>query len=60
MHFQKKRKYFLNILNLTSFAAIRAKTGHPTEFLKILHYALFGVSNSVRKYLIEKGIHPDT
>lgn len=57
MHFKKKRKYFLNNLNLTSFAAKRAKTGHPTEFLKILHYALFGVSKSVRKYLIENGVH---
>lgn len=38
----------------------RAKAGHPTIFLKALHYALFGASNVVKKHLLDSGIDPDT
>ena len=34
----------------------RAKEGHPTQFLKVLHYALFGASRSVRDYLYANGV----
>ena len=29
-------------------------------FLKILHYALFGASTSVKRYLFSNGVDPDT
>lgn len=34
--------------------------GHPTVFLKVLHYALFGSSPTVKQHLFDKGIDPDT
>ena len=37
----------------------RAKDGHPTQFLKILHYALFGSSTVVRDHLFNNGIDRD-
>lgn len=36
-----------------------AKQGHPTQFLKIMHYALFGVSAAVKKYIFANGVDPD-
>lgn len=38
----------------------RAKDGHPTMFLKIVHYALFGSSPSVRDYMFSNGVDKDT
>ena len=38
----------------------RAKDGHPTQFLKILHYAMFGSSRSVRDHLFANGVDRDT
>lgn len=38
----------------------RAIEGHPTQFMKIIHYALFVLSPSVKKYLIKKGVDPET
>ena len=37
----------------------RAKEGHPTQFLKILHYALFGSSSVVREHLFANGVDRD-
>lgn len=37
-----------------------AKLGHPKEFLKVIHYTMFGASPSVTKFLYEKGIDPDS
>ena len=37
-----------------------AKEGHPTQFLKVLHYALFGASTAVKQYLFANGVDPDT
>lgn len=37
-----------------------AKDGHPTMFLKIVHYALFGSSPSVRDYMFSNGVDKDT
>jgi len=37
-----------------------AKDGHPTVFLKVLHYALFGCSHTVRDYLFANGVDRDT
>jgi hypothetical protein len=34
--------------------------GHPTMFMKILHYVLFYSSNAVRNYLYSKEIDPLT
>ena len=34
--------------------------GHPSAFMKILHFALFYCSVSVRNYLYSKDIDPDT
>jgi len=34
--------------------------GHPTIFLKCLHSALFGASQSVKQFLFSKGVDPDT
>ena len=34
----------------------RAKEGHPTQFLKVLHYALFCSSRSVRDHLFANGV----
>ena len=34
--------------------------GHPTVFLKVLHYALFGSSPTVKQHLFDNGIDPDT
>ena len=48
-----KLSFFLNNCN-------RAKLGHPTIFLKVLHYALFGASQSVKAHLFAKGVDPDT
>lgn len=38
----------------------RAKQGHSTPFLKVLHYALFAASPTVKNHLIASGIDPDT
>lgn len=38
----------------------RAKVGHPKEFLKVLHYAFFGASPTVRQFLMASGVDPDT
>ena len=40
--------------------SFRAKDGHPTMFLKIVHYALFGSSPSVRDYMFSNGVDKDT
>ena len=37
----------------------RSKEGHPTQFLRILHYALFGYSSPVRDYIFESGVTRD-
>ena len=50
----------MKMSNIKCVIGIRAATGHPTQFMKILHYALFVASASVRKYIIEKGIDPET
>ena len=34
--------------------------GHPTIFMKILHYALFYSSSYVKNYLYSKEIDPNT
>ena len=34
----------------------RAKEGHPTSFLKIMHYALFDTSPAVREYVFANGV----
>lgn len=34
--------------------------GHPTIFLKVLHYALFGSSPTVKQHLFDNGVNPDT
>ena len=36
-----------------------AKEGHPTVFLKVLHFALFGASHSVRDHLFANGVSKD-
>jgi hypothetical protein len=38
----------------------RALDGHPTIFMKILHYVIFYYSGSVRNYLYSKEIDPMT
>ena len=38
----------------------QAKSGHPTIFMKILHYVLFYSSSSVRNFLYSKDIDPMT
>jgi hypothetical protein len=38
----------------------RALDGHPTIFMKILHYAVFYASGSVRNFLYSKEIDPMT
>ena len=38
----------------------RALDGHPTIFMKILHYVVFYASGSVRNYLYSKEIDPMT
>jgi hypothetical protein len=38
----------------------RAKQGHATVFLKIIHYAMFAASPSVRDHLFANGVDPDT
>lgn len=38
----------------------QAMDGHPTMFMKILHYVLFYSSNAVRNYLYSKEIDPLT
>ena len=42
------------------YHTFRAKDGHPTMFLKIVHYALFGSSSSVRDYMFANGVDKDT
>ena len=37
----------------------RAQAGHPTQFLKIIHYAIFGSSPIVRDHLFANGIDKD-
>ena len=49
--------FFLRFLNFQKF---RAMDGHPTMFMKILHYVLFYSSNAVRNYLYSKEIDPLT
>jgi len=34
--------------------------GHPTVFMKILHYVLFFSSNNVKNFLYSRQIDPDT
>jgi hypothetical protein len=36
------------------------KAGHPTEFLKILHFALFHLSQHVYQHLMANGVDQDT
>ena len=50
---------FWEILNILPLI-YRAKTGHPTEFLKVIHYTLFGASQKVTKYLFANGVDPET
>ena len=38
----------------------RARQGHPTMFLKIMHFGLFGVSKTVSHWLFSKGVDRDT
>ena len=38
----------------------RAESGHPTQYMKILHYVIFVASASVKRYVVEKGVDPDT
>ena len=54
----KNSKSYFQCIN--SFIEIRALDGHPTMFMKILHYVLFYCSNSVRNYLYSKEIDPMT
>ena len=37
----------------------RAKEGHPTQFLRVLHYAMFGCSGIVREYMFSNGVDRD-
>ena len=37
----------------------RAKEGHPTQFLRVLHYAMFGCSGIVRDYMFSNGVDRD-
>ena len=39
-----------------SLIVYRAKEGHPTCFLKVMHYALFATSSTVREYMFSNGI----
>ena len=52
----KKSTYIFGLIEIY----FRAITGHPTQFMKILHYTLFVVSPSVKKYILSKGVDPDT
>lgn len=52
------RMSIISCKGLNSF--FRAYKGHPTQFMKIMHYSIFVMSPSVKKYLIEKGVDPDT
>ena len=39
-----------------NMSVVSAKEGHPTQFLKVLHYALFGASRAVCDYLYSNGV----
>ena len=41
-------------------AEYRAKEGHPTVFLKILHWAFFNTSAAVKHHMFKQGVDPDT
>lgn len=38
----------------------QAMDGHPTIFMKVLHYVVFYSSSAVRNYLYQKEIDPNT
>ena len=42
-----------------NMSVVSAKEGHPTQFLKVLHYALFGASKAVCDYLYSNGVSRD-
>ena len=49
----------MNVCTL-SCITYRAMDGHPTIFMKVLHYTLFYSSVTVRNYLFSKDIDPNT
>jgi hypothetical protein len=60
MNFERLRLLLPKIHYPQVFEERAALDGHPTQFMKVISYTLFVSSASVKAFLIDKGVDPDT
>ncbi len=53
-------KQFKFQIHLLTALLLSAKIGHPSVFLKVLHFVIFTASPQVKNHLVSHGVDPDT